>query len=48
MKSKSEVRRSPGNVADRARIDRKSAGDVVAVEAPSGVREYEILQVRYV
>lgn len=26
----------------------KSAGDVVAVEAPSGVREYEILQVRYV
>ena len=26
----------------------KSAGDVVAVEAPSGVREYEILEVRYV
>jgi transcription elongation factor GreA len=26
----------------------KSAGDVVAVEAPSGVREYEILDVRYV
>jgi transcription elongation factor GreA len=26
----------------------KSAGDVVAVEAPSGVREYEILGVRYV
>lgn len=26
----------------------KSAGDVVAVEAPSGVREYEILNVRYV
>jgi len=26
----------------------KSAGDVVAVEAPSGLREYEILQVRYV
>ncbi|MBB3211197.1 transcription elongation factor GreA [Herbaspirillum sp. Sphag1AN] len=25
----------------------KSAGDVVAVEAPSGVREYEILEVRY-
>ncbi|MFJ3056887.1 transcription elongation factor GreA [Herbaspirillum sp. NPDC087042] len=26
----------------------KSAGDVVAVEAPSGVKEYEILEVRYV
>ena len=26
----------------------KSAGDVVAVEAPSGLREYEILEVRYV
>lgn len=26
----------------------KSAGDVVAVEAPSGIREYEILEVRYV
>jgi len=26
----------------------KSAGDVVAVEAPSGVREYEILEVRYI
>jgi transcription elongation factor GreA len=26
----------------------KSAGDVVGVEAPSGVREYEILEVRYV
>jgi transcription elongation factor GreA len=26
----------------------KSAGDVVGVDAPSGVREYEILEVRYV
>ncbi|MBO9537672.1 transcription elongation factor GreA [Herbaspirillum sp.] len=26
----------------------KSAGDVVAVEAPSGLKEYEILDVRYV
>lgn len=26
----------------------KSAGDVVGVEAPSGLREYEILEVRYV
>ncbi len=26
----------------------KNAGDVVAVEAPSGVREYEILAVRYI
>ncbi|MFL9925437.1 transcription elongation factor GreA [Herbaspirillum lusitanum] len=26
----------------------KSAGDVVAVEAPSGVKEYEILEVRYI
>ena len=26
----------------------KSAGDVVAVQAPSGVREYEILEVRYI
>jgi transcription elongation factor GreA len=26
----------------------KSAGDVVGVQAPSGVREYEILDVRYV
>lgn len=26
----------------------KSAGDVVTVEAPSGLREYEILEVRYV
>ncbi|MFZ1181430.1 MAG: transcription elongation factor GreA [Herbaspirillum sp.] len=26
----------------------KSAGDVVAVEAPSGLHEYEILEVRYV
>ena len=26
----------------------KSAGDVVAVEAPSGLKEYEILEVRYV
>lgn len=26
----------------------KSAGDVVAVEAPSGVKEYEILDVRYI
>lgn len=26
----------------------KSAGDVVGVEAPSGVREYEILEVRYI
>ncbi|MQQ99711.1 transcription elongation factor GreA [Glaciimonas soli] len=26
----------------------KSAGDVVGVQAPSGIREYEILNVRYV
>lgn len=26
----------------------KSAGDVVGVEAPSGLREYEILEVRYI
>jgi len=26
----------------------KSAGDVVGVQAPSGVREYEILDVRYI
>jgi transcription elongation factor GreA len=26
----------------------KSAGDVVAVEAPSGIKEYEILEVRYI
>ena len=26
----------------------KSAGDVVEVQAPSGPREYEILEVRYV
>lgn len=26
----------------------KSAGDVVGVDAPSGIREYEILEVRYV
>ena len=26
----------------------KSAGDVVGVQAPSGVREYEILNVRYI
>ena len=26
----------------------KYAGDVVAVQAPSGVREYEILEVRYI
>ena len=26
----------------------KSAGDVVEVQAPSGVREYEILEVRYI
>lgn len=26
----------------------KSAGDVVAVQAPGGVREYEILDVRYI
>ncbi len=26
----------------------KSVGDVVAVEAPSGIREYEILEVRYI
>ena len=26
----------------------KSAGDVVGVDAPSGLREYEILEVRYV
>lgn len=26
----------------------KSAGDVVAVQAPGGVREYEILEVRYI
>ena len=26
----------------------KSAGDVVGVQAPSGIREYEILEVRYV
>src|ERR1700693_1913324 len=26
----------------------KSAGDVVGVEAPAGLREYEILEVRYV
>ncbi len=26
----------------------KSEGDVVAVEAPSGIREYEVLQVRYI
>lgn len=26
----------------------KSAGDVVEVQAPSGIREYEVLEVRYV
>ena len=26
----------------------KSAGDVVGVQAPSGIREYEILEVRYI
>ena len=26
----------------------KSAGDVIAVQAPGGTREYEILEVRYV
>jgi len=26
----------------------KSAGDVVGVQAPSGVREYEVLEVRYI
>ena len=26
----------------------KYAGDVVAVEAPSGIREYEVLEVRYI
>jgi transcription elongation factor GreA len=26
----------------------KSEGDVVAVEAPAGIREYEVLQVRYI
>lgn len=26
----------------------KTAGDVVGVQAPSGIREYEILEVRYV
>jgi transcription elongation factor GreA len=26
----------------------KSAGDVVEVQAPSGPREYEILEVRYI
>lgn len=26
----------------------KSAGDVVGVQAPSGIREYEVLEVRYV
>jgi transcription elongation factor GreA len=26
----------------------KSAGDIVAVQAPSGVREYEVLEVRYI
>lgn len=26
----------------------KSAGDVVAVEAPAGIREYEVLDVRYI
>jgi transcription elongation factor GreA len=26
----------------------KSIGDVVGVEAPSGLREYEILDVRYI
>ena len=26
----------------------KYAGDIVAVEAPAGLREYEILQVRYI
>ena len=26
----------------------KSVGDVVAVEAPAGIREYEVLQVRYI
>ncbi|MBC7488896.1 MAG: transcription elongation factor GreA [Glaciimonas sp.] len=26
----------------------KSAGDVVGVDAPSGIREYEILEVRYI
>lgn len=26
----------------------KSAGDVVAVQAPSGIREYEVLEVRYI
>ncbi|HEY8025305.1 MAG TPA: transcription elongation factor GreA [Burkholderiaceae bacterium] len=26
----------------------KSAGDIVGVQAPSGVREYEILEVRYI
>jgi transcription elongation factor GreA len=26
----------------------KYAGDVVEVNAPSGIREYEILQVRYI
>ena len=26
----------------------KSAGDVVGVQAPSGVREYEILEVQYI
>ncbi len=26
----------------------KSAGDVVSVEAPAGIREYEVLKVRYI
>lgn len=26
----------------------KSAGDVVSVEAPAGIREYEVLEVRYI
>ena len=26
----------------------KSAGDVVEVQAPAGIREYEVLEVRYI
>ena len=35
------------HLADRARADRQDAGDVVEVQAPGGLKSYEIVDVRY-